>query len=244
MSLRGMIEALRDFDTPMLANTIGYIDPTPPHLYYMSGAIRSVTPGLGPTVGVAVTCEIDTSTPAGAPDMEGYWSQLEEIERMDEPVVWVVRAVGSRPEHECIVGEGMSKTLYAAGCIGLVTNGGVRDLRGLLATPFAAYCRGPVVHHAALRIRAMGKSIEVGGITVHPGDVIHADAEGVIRIPRGCLEALPAKAAKMRALEHDVHGVWRRTDVSLAEKRKRGADLFAESGFGRTAGGDGHELER
>ena len=37
---------------------------------------------------------------------------------MKAPVVWVVKAVGSRPDHECILGDGMAKTLFAAGCLG------------------------------------------------------------------------------------------------------------------------------
>src|SRR5512147_1158345 len=95
---RSTLQELQDFDTALLANTIGYIDPTPPHEWYMGGSIQSVTPGLGPTAGVAYTCEVDTSTPGGAPAMDDYWRQVEEMERDGRPVVWVVKTVGSRPD--------------------------------------------------------------------------------------------------------------------------------------------------
>lgn len=84
MSLRTILEKLREFDTALIANTLDYIDPTPPHEFYMGGSIRSVTPSLGPTAGIAVTCEVDTSSPLGAPDMDGYWRQLEEIQAIQE----------------------------------------------------------------------------------------------------------------------------------------------------------------
>ncbi|NQU11886.1 RraA family protein [bacterium] len=228
---RATLERLREFDTALLANTIGYLDPTPPHRYYLGGSIRSVTPSLGPTVGVAVTCELDSSTPNNQPEFDGYWRQLDQMSQLDVPVVWVVKTVGSRPDHECVLGDGMGKTLYSVGCLGVVTDGGLRDLNGLLAIPFAAYCRGTTIHHTALRFRGLNKAVRVGGITVRTGDVIHANAEGVIKIPHGCLETLPDKAVQMRAFEHEVHLVWRRADLSLAEKRRAAAAAVAKYGF-------------
>jgi len=230
-ALRALIEQLRDFDTALLANTIGYIDPTPPEEFYMGGSIASVTPSLGPTVGVAVTCEMDTSTPGGKSDMEGYWEQLDQMSKIGVPTVWVVKAVGSRPDHETIIGDGMAKTLYSVGCVGLVTDGGVRDVPGLLATPFAAYARGLTIHHCAIRLRNPGQPVEVGGIVVSTGDLIHANAEGVIKAPASCRERLPEAAIRMRAFEHEAHLALRRTDLSLAEKRRMVSEALTKHGF-------------
>lgn len=233
MSLTSILEELGNFETALLANTINYIDPTPAHEFYLGGSIRSVTPSLAPTVGVAVPCEIDSSSPGGYHDVEGYWRQLEEINQMKEPAVWVVKCVGSRPDHECVLGDGMAKTLFAAGCIGVVTDGGVRDLNGLLSTSFAAYCKGTTIHHCALRFRNINRPVEVGGVTIRQGDVIHGDSEGVIRVPSGCLEILATKAVQMRAFESEAHCMLRRTDVAPGEKRRCVADVLKKYGFAK-----------
>lgn len=231
MTTRSVLEELRDFDTALLANTIGYIDRTPAAQYYLGGEIQSVTPALGPTVGIAFTCELDSSSPDNVAETDLYWRQLEEMQACDLPTIWVVQTVGSRPEHECVLGDGMAKTLFSVGCLGAVSNGRVRDVAGLLSTPFAVYCRGKAIHHTALRFTATNRPVDIGGVAIHPGDVIHASGEGVIRIPSTCIARLAESAVRMRAFEHSAHISLRRTDLSLSEKRKRIGELTTEYGF-------------
>lgn len=226
-----VLQQLLEFDTALVANTIGAIDPTPVHEWYMGSSIQSVTPGLGPTVGIAYTCELDSSTPGGTANLDDYWRILEQMENDPRPAVLVVRTIGARPDHECAAGDGMAKTLYAAGCKGLVTNGGVRDVAGMMTTPFAAYCTGRTIHHGMLRFRAAGKLVEVGGITVRQGQVVHADGGGVITIPQTCLNELPMQAARMLSFEREAHALARRTDVPVAAKRTGIQKILQGYGF-------------
>jgi regulator of RNase E activity RraA len=228
---RSLLEELREFETALLANTIGYVDPAPADEWYMGGSIQSVTPGLGPVAGIAYTCELDSSTPGGQASLDQYWEQLEGMEREEAPVIWVVKTTGSRPDHECVLGDGMAKSLYAAGCVGVVTDGGVRDVEGLRTVPFAAWARGRTVHHCALRFQGANRPVEIGGITVHPGDVIHAGADGVLKIPPSCVSGLPAHALRMQAFEREAHVYLRRGDLPHAEKRRRVQELLAQYSF-------------
>ena len=232
MSLIGTLDSLVEYDTALLANTIGFIDSTPPEEFYMSGSIQSVTPSLGPNVGVAVTCKMDSSTPGRKSDMKVFWEMVDHINDMEVPVVWVCEAVGSRPQHECVFGDGMAKALHAAGCSVLVTNGGVRDIPGLMGIPFAAYSMGLTIHHCALTVSALNEPVQVGGLQVKSGDVIHANNEGVIRIPHSCLYTLSERAGQMILFEKEAHEIMRRKDLSPLEKPRLTSQLSKKYGFG------------
>jgi len=231
MNLLPLLQQLADFDTALLANTIGYIDSTPVHEWYMGGSIQSLTPLVGPSVGVAMTLEMDSSSPDNAPDFTLYYELLEAIERTPEPVMVVIKAVGNRPDHECVIGDGMAKMLHSVGCVGVVTDGGVRDIEGILTVPFGVYAKGRTIHHTALRFTRINQPVEVGGITVRPGEIIHANSGGVIKLPGANLERLPALAGEMRAFEYAAHGLFRRTDLTIDEKRRGVNDLLARSSF-------------
>jgi 4-hydroxy-4-methyl-2-oxoglutarate aldolase len=230
---RSQLDQLGEYDTALLANLLGFVDPIPTHEYYMANSIRALAPELGPTVGIAVTCELDSSTPdhLAKGDIEGYWTQLAQMEAMEMPTVWGVHCVGSRPEHECVLGDGMAKTLHSVGCVGVVTDGGVRDLSGLRSTPFAAYGTGTTVHHCKMRLRALNERVEIGGITVAAGEIIHASAEGVIKIPARAVGLLLQQAPSYRAFEHEAHQMLRRTDLTVAEKRERMGGILGKYSF-------------
>jgi 4-hydroxy-4-methyl-2-oxoglutarate aldolase len=231
--LSGQLQQLAEYDTALLANLLAYVDSTPTHLCYTSNQIRALVPDVGPTVGIAVTCELDTSTPddQAVGDAEAFWQQLAQMESMRVPTVWVVSCVGSRPNHECIMGDGMGKLLRASGCVGAVTNGGARDLDGLRSIGFAVYGTGVTIHHCKMRVRSIGVPVDIGGITISPGDIIHANAEGVIRIPDRAVTKLLEQAPTYRAFEHEAHQLFRRTDLDVALKRELFAKVFSKYGF-------------
>lgn len=121
---------------------------------------------------------MDTSTLGRKHEFDLHYEQLEQMQRIEEPRVWVVKAVGSRLDHECILGDGMAKSLRSVGYIGVVTNGGLRDVAGFTNVPFYAFARGQVIHHSGLRIRSINHPVEVGGVVIRTGDVIHGKRRG------------------------------------------------------------------
>lgn len=125
----------------------------------------------------------------------------------------------------------MGKLLRASGCVGAVTNGGARDLGGLRSIGFAVYGGGVTIHHCRIRVRRIGVPVDIGGITISPGDIIHANAEGVIRIPDRAVTKLLEQAPAYRAFEHEAHQLFRRTDINAARKRELFKGVNCKYGF-------------
>ena len=96
--------------------------------------------------------------------------------------VLVVNGHGVRDR--ALVGELIAERLRARGCVGLVIDGAVRDAADLEAIGFPVFARavtpaGPY-RNGPFRV---GLPVAVGGVVVHPGDVVVADGDGVAVVP-------------------------------------------------------------
>jgi regulator of RNase E activity RraA len=98
----------------------------------------------------------------------------------------------------CHAGEMMATTMKRVGAIGLVTNGGLRDIKEVTALGgFHYYGRGLVVAHGQPCIYDVGATVTVDGMEVRPGDLLHGDENGITVIPA---EIAPKVAAQARAV--------------------------------------------
>src|SRR5207245_10806672 len=65
----------------------------------------------------------------------------------------------------------------------------------------AAFCRGLVVAHGRPCIYDIGSVVNIDGMEVHPGDLLHGDENGVVVIPAAIAAQVAAKALEHRAME-------------------------------------------
>jgi 4-hydroxy-4-methyl-2-oxoglutarate aldolase len=133
------------------------------------------------------------------------------------------------PSVDGAFGELFATALHARGVRGLITTTGVRDVAELRALGFpvwsaAVFAQGTVKATPG----SVNVPITVGAVTVAPGDVIVADDDGVLRVPRrGAEEALAAADARLAKEEAD-RAAYRAGDLSLDRKGLR--PLLAELG--------------
>jgi 4-hydroxy-4-methyl-2-oxoglutarate aldolase len=198
---REVLDALRRYDSPTLANAIETFDVRPRDEGFASMEIRCLFPELGVMVGYAATATIRARGRGdGDSDHSPLWGL---VRSLPGPRVVVVEDHDDPPGVGALWGEVQSSIYKALGCAGTVTDGCVRDLKEVREMGFHFFARGPGVSHAYVRLESIGEPVRVGGLTVRPGDLVHADQHGVLLIPGEIATELPAAADRIIEREQE-----------------------------------------
>jgi regulator of RNase E activity RraA len=103
----------------------------------------------------------------------------------------------------------MGTTMYSRGYTGAVVDGGVRDVAQLRRIGFPVYALGPVPSTSVGHYKFGGANISLvcDGVRVEPGDIVAADADGVVVVPRGRAQEILTLAQQMDFKEHSMYPV-------------------------------------
>lgn len=153
-------------------------------------------------VGYAVTACMTSDAPAPMSPAEKdaiRFAYYRMVNSGPAPRIVVMQDVGAKPGLGSIWGEVHAAIHRGLGCAGVITNGAVRDLDALDGFPILAgsICLG----NGFTQIRSIGEEVDVFGLKVRPGQVIHADRHGAMTIPSEFLPALPGAIAALLAQE-------------------------------------------
>jgi regulator of RNase E activity RraA len=212
------IDALRAITTPTIANAIETFDVRPRSEGFMDASIRCMFPELGAMVGYAVTAKIsarERSRKAVPP-----WKMWEAMLEVPEPRIVVIEDLDYAHPFGSYWGEVNGSIYKGLGAVGVVTNGGVRDLPEVRATGFHFFASCVLVSHAYIHLVEVGSLVEVGGLRVRPGDLLHGDEHGVISIPHDIAKELPAAAERVEKMERPIIDYARSPGVSVEGLRK------------------------
>ena len=214
------LEALRRLDACLLANAIESFHVRLRDEGFMDSTIRCLFPRLPPMLGYAATVKIRGSAPptgAGAfPDRTDWWDH---IASQPAPRVVVIQDVASRPGLGALVGEAHMNILQALNCVGVVTNGSVRSLPAAERAGFQLFSGSVSVSHAYVHIIEIGTPVEVGGLKIRSGDLLHGDLHGVQSIPLGIAAQLPPIAARISARKRELIALCQSPEFSLEKLR-------------------------
>ncbi len=223
----GHLEALRQLDACTLANAIETFNVRLRNEGFASGGLRCLFPQLPPMVGHAVTLKVRGASPpktGAAAYQEGtdWWDYVLSV---PAPRIIVVQDASSERGRGAFLGEVHASILRALGCVGAVTDGAVRDLPAVEQMGFHLFANGVAVSHAYVHIVETGRPIEINGLAIRSGDLLHGDLHGVQAVPHEIVGALPAAAARIQARERALIAAARAPHATIETLRAAVQDL-------------------
>jgi len=212
---------LRAMDSPTVANAVEAFKVRDDTQGFLGMDVPCHTPEFGVMVGYAVTATANSMTPGRARNREGHMKLYEAVAAAPKPSVLVVKDVGPRRSHACFLGDVVATITSRLGSIGIVTDGGIRDLEGVKPLGFHVFAAGFVVAHGTFNIEEVGIPVDISGTIVKPGDLIHGDASGVTTIPLEIADRVYAECLRVRERESSLRDFVHSKEFTVEGLRKR-----------------------
>jgi len=180
-----LIQELTSIDTPTVCNALEVLVPARRGWGYTSDPLVCTRPEIR-MVGIARTATIRSAHPSDLGGAEArqlsdaYYAYIDEGPK---PSIIVMQDIDANRGYGSFWGEVNSSIHKGFGCVGLVTDGGVRDLPDI-APGFQMLAGKVIPSHAFVHIVDFGRPVDVAGMRVRDGDLIHADMHGAVVIPQ------------------------------------------------------------
>jgi len=155
--------------------------------------------------GYAMTLKVRS----GAPPSKGavfsqntdWWNGLMAV---PAPRILVIQDMDRTPGAGALAGELSANIFKSLGCIAVVTNGAVHELSRIQPLGFQIFSGSLSVSHAYRHLVGIGGSVQIGGMEISPGDLLHGDYHGIVRVPKELASRIPATAAALRQKEQAI----------------------------------------
>ena len=212
------IAELRKIDTPTICNLLEVIVPQRRGQGYTTKHLHCAFPDLPPIVGYAKTATIRAKEPGHlgpAENMALRFRYLDYLAAGPRPRISVIQDLDDgQAGYGAFWGEVNSNIHKALGCAGGITNGSVRDL-SMIAEGFQLLSGSVGPSHAFVHLVSFDCEVNVHGMVVRSGDLLHADRHGAVVIPH---DAVPKLAQALDLLS-------RQEATIISEARSPGFSL-------------------
>jgi len=210
------LAALAALDTPTVCNALELVAPARRGSYFTTRPLVCARPGLPPIVGYARTATIRAMQPAdedAAAQRRRRLAYYAHVAEEPGPRIVVIEDIDPQPGFGAFWGEVNSNIHKGLGCLGVITNGSIRDLP-VCAEGFQMLAGVVGPSHAYVHLEAIGGPVTVAGMPVKPGDLIHADQHGAVVIPHAVARQVPEAAARIARREAVIIAASQRPDFS------------------------------
>ncbi|MEI7805892.1 MAG: RraA family protein [Hyphomicrobiales bacterium] len=199
-------EFLQSIDTPTVCNLLEMVAPERRGHGYTVRHLHCPFPDLPPMVGFAktVTMRAQHKVPLGeAGYMNKRLDYLDYVAAEPRPSVVVIEDLDDIVGFGAFWGEVQSNVHKSLGCLGTVTNGSVRDIP-MIPAGFQMLAGSIAPSHAYVHVVDFGIDVNIHGMAVKSGDLIHADRHGAVVVPPSSIDAMPAALEKLNAKEAQI----------------------------------------
>lgn len=215
------LDALQRLDTCTVSNAVETFGIRLRNAGFADSRVRCMFDDFPPMVGYAATAQLRTGEPPIAGrihfDRTDWWKSILQV---PAPRVVVLQDLDEPPGLGAFIGEVHAAILRALGCVGYVTDGAVRELPRIKGTGLQLFAGNVAVSHAYAHMFEFGSQVNVGGLEVRPGDLLHGDRHGLLSIPKEIAGEIPAAAAKLQAGERRVIEFCRSPEFSVEKLRQ------------------------
>lgn len=167
-------------------------------------------------VGYAVTAKILASTPSKDTAEEVRKKRMDYYHMVSQSMKPTLVVIEDQDYPECVGafwGEVNTSIHKGFGVSGVVTNGVMRDLNSL--EPGFGVIAGSIgPSHGYVHVTEIDTPVSIFGLTVNPGDLVHADRHGAVIIPNSTIEKLASAIMKLQLTEQIIIGPCRKEDFN------------------------------
>ncbi len=187
-----ILAALRAVDTPTICNAIEEIEGKRESTGFTLSQVVCADISLR-MVGIAKTATIRATVPSPLPPAEAKALRIAYYRNVAEggyPRITVIQDIDSAPGRGAFWGEVNTAIHLGLGVQGVLTNGSIRDL-DVVAPGFQLLAGSIGPNHAHVHVTSIREPVEVFGMKVRQGDLLHADRHGAVVIKPGYERELP-----------------------------------------------------
>ena len=194
-------EFLQSMDTPTVCNVIEMVAPERRGHGYTVKHLFCPFPNLPPIVGFAKTVTAKAKDKIARRLLHGEaHDYLDYVASEPRPSIAVIEDLDDDVGYGAFWGEVQSNIHKALGCLGVVTNGSIRDIP-MIAPGFQMLAGSLSPSHAYTHVEDFGIPVTVHGMKVNSGDLIHADQHGAVVVPLDIIDKMKPALDDLNARE-------------------------------------------
>jgi len=225
-----LLAALARYDTPTICNAMEIVAPERRLIGFTTKPLVCPFPDLPPIVGYARTATIRATSASGLAPEDARAQRVAYYDYCGSghgPRINVLQDLdGANAGFGAFWGEVNSALHKALGCLGVITDGSIRDIPQW-APGFQALAGSIGPSHAYVHLIDFGGEVCVAGMTVNSDDLIHADRHGAVVIPANVADKLPEAADLCGRREEPILAIARDPSFTI-EKLKQALARSAE----------------